>query len=137
MSEMFDRWCAMNGAHPLPAAPLAVARFVSDIAPLGIDQVWQHVCEISRAHYTKNLADPTLGGTVSAALNVIAKIDPPRSWPNEHKFRFQQLPYDLQVFFSRHEARREKEIHRAHQEAATARKAGSRSRARRKPAGYR
>lgn len=121
MSDTFARWCAINGAQPIPASPASVARFVLDIAPLGIQQVWELVCEISRDHYTIGLADPTQGGPVSAALNTIAKIEPPRAWPKQYKFRFEQLPYDLQAFFAAHENRREKEIRRAHSEANLAR----------------
>jgi hypothetical protein len=110
----FERWCAANKASPLPAAPKDVARFVQDNAALGITRLWDAVCEISRAHYLIGLADPTLGGPVSAALNVIAKIDPPRSWPKEQKFRFQQLPYDLQVYVAGREAQRDAEVRRAH-----------------------
>ena len=107
----------------MPTAPSAVARFVADIAPAGIEKVWQEVSAVSRAHYLIGLADPTSAGPVSAALNAIARIDPPRSWPKEHKFRFTALPYDLQVYVAGHEKRRETEIRRAHNEAAMAKQA--------------
>jgi hypothetical protein len=118
---MFARWCALNAVSGLPAAPADVAKFIADIAPMGIDGVWQQVGEISRAHYMIGLADPTLGGLVSAAVNEISKIDPPRSWPKDHKFRFEQLPYDLQVYLAAHEAQREKVIRRAQNDVALAR----------------
>jgi hypothetical protein len=119
---MFARWCALNAVTELPAAPADVAKFVADCAPLGIEQVWPLVGDISRAHSAVGLADPTLGGPVSAAINEIAKVDPPRSWPKAHKARFLSLPYDLQVYVSNHEVQREKEVRRAHNEAAQARK---------------
>lgn len=119
--ETFDKWCAINDHSPLPAMPAAVAAFVSDIAAMGVARIWPMIGTISRAHYTIGLADPTLGGTVSAALNQIAKIEPPRSWPKEHKFRFAQLPYDLQLYVAAHQAERETELRRAHSEAATLR----------------
>ncbi|WP_369723657.1 hypothetical protein AB8Z38_06735 [Bradyrhizobium sp. LLZ17] len=103
---------------PTPATPMMVARFVADIAPWGIDKIWPIVQQISRAHYTVGLADPTLGGPVAATINEIAKIEPPRSWPKEQKARFAQLPYDLQVYAANHDRQREREIHRAHSEAA-------------------
>jgi hypothetical protein len=118
---MFENWCLLHDMESVPAAPATVARFVADIAPMGIEQVWPIVGEISRAHYMAGLADPTLGGPVAVAINDIAKIDPPRSWPKEQKFRFQQLPYDLQVYVAAHEAQRETEIRRAHNEAAKSR----------------
>jgi len=120
--KTFENWCLLNGVAPIPAPPAVLARFVTDVAPLGIERVWPAVQEVSRAHYLIGLADPTLSGTVCAAINDIAKIDPPRSWPREHKAAFLRLPYDLQAFLAEHEGRREKEIHRAHGEAAELRK---------------
>lgn len=121
--EPFDSWCALRNESALPASPNAIARFVADVAVHGIAQVWPLIQAISRAHYVLGLADPTTGGPVLAALNAIAKIEPPRSWPKEHKFRFTLLPYDLQVYVAAHETQRETEIRRAHNEAAKARHA--------------
>jgi hypothetical protein len=67
------------------------------------------------------VSDAGLGFQVSE-MNHIAKLDPPRSWPKQHKARFETMPYDMQVYVAGHEARREKEIRRAHNEAATARR---------------
>jgi hypothetical protein len=53
----------------------------------------------------------------------IAKIDPPRSWPDPLKARFRSLPYDLQVYVEKHERDREKTVRRAQNEAAQARQA--------------
>jgi hypothetical protein len=117
----FDNWCALNDVQPLPAAPADIARFVTDCATLGIEKVWPMVQEISRAHYTVGLADPTLGGWVSTAINDIARIDPPRSWPKDHKARFLALPYDVQMYVAAHDMQREKEIRRAQNEAAESR----------------
>lgn len=120
---MFENWCALHSLRPVPVAPAEVARFISDVAALGIGAIWPAVCDISRAHYVIGLADPTMSGPVSAAIARIAPIEPPRSWRKEHKHTFPRLPYDLQVYLSRHEAQRDKEIHRAHDEAAKARQA--------------
>jgi hypothetical protein len=89
---------------------MVIARFVADIAPMGISDVWQAVQEISRAHYMIGLADPTIGGPVTAAINEIAKIDPPRSWPKEDQIRFRTLPYDMQLIVSKREADRDRQI---------------------------
>ena len=118
----FESWCALNDVPSLPARPADVARFVRDCEPLGMEAIWPMIGEISRAHYVRGLADPTLGGWVSVAVNEIAKIDPPRSWPKDKKARFATLPYDLQVYLSGHEAQRDKEVRRAQSEAAMARK---------------
>ncbi len=120
--ETFDKWCALHDVQPMQAAPATVARFVTDIAAMGVEKIWPMIGEISRAHYLIGLADPTLGGAVSAALNDIARIEPPRSWPKEHKFQFGRLPYDLQIYVASHESQRETEVRRAHNEAAMARR---------------
>lgn len=120
-APMFARWCELNGASFCPASPADVAKFVTDCAPLGIARLWLAVQDISRVHVSHGLADPTLGGAATVAISNVAGIDPPRSWPNDRKQRFKSLPYDLQVYVADHEARREKALRRAQNDAATAR----------------
>jgi hypothetical protein len=120
-APMFARWCELNGAPFCPASPADVARFVGDCASLGIDRLWPAVQDISRAHLSLGLADPTLGGVAAAAISDAAGITPPRSWPDDRKQRFKSLPYDLQVCVADHEARREKALRRAQNDAAIAR----------------
>ncbi|WKA30719.1 hypothetical protein [Bradyrhizobium roseum] len=121
-APMFVRWCELNGLSPCPAAPAHVVRFVADCAPLGIELLWPAIQDISRLHASVGLADPTLGGLVAEAIADLAGIDPPRSWPGDHKQRFKSLPYDLQVYVASHEAQREKALRRAQNEAANARR---------------
>jgi hypothetical protein len=110
--KTFEDWCALIGREPIPAAPALVAQFVAEIAPMGIDDAWEAVCETSRAHNAVGLADPTLSETVTLAMNGISQIDPPRSWPKREKERFLRLPHDLQTFFWMHAAKRESEMGR-------------------------
>lgn len=120
-APMFARWCELNGVCWCPAAPAVVAKFVTDCASLGIETLWPAVQEVSRAHVALGLADPTLGGIAAAAVDKVAGISPPRSWPDDCKRRFASLPYDLQVYVAGHEAQRERALRRAQNEAATAR----------------
>jgi hypothetical protein len=120
-NSLFGHWCELNGIASCPAAPAAVAKFVTDCASLGIERLWPAVLEISTAHVSFGLADPTLGGVAAAAINDVAGVTPPRAWPNDAKQRFKSLPYDLQVYVAAHETRREKEIRRAQNDAAAAR----------------
>jgi serine/threonine protein kinase HipA of HipAB toxin-antitoxin module len=76
--------------------------------------------EVSRLHAGNGLADPCTA-QVTAAFQAIAPIEPPRAWPKDQKARFTELPYGLQKYVAAHEARRETEIRRAHNEAAKAR----------------
>lgn len=121
-APMFARWCELNGAAFCPAAPAMVAKFVADCGSLGIARLWPAVQDISRTHVTLGLADPTLGGAVAAAVGAVAGLAPPRSWPEDLKQRFKSLPYDVQVFVAGHEARREKALRRAQNEAAVLRR---------------
>jgi hypothetical protein len=120
-NSLFGNWCELNGIASCPAAPAAVAKFVTDCASLGIERLWPAVQEISAAHVSFGLADPTLGGVAAAAINDVAGVPPPRAWPADRKQRFKSLPYDLQIYVAAHEARREKEIRRAQNDAAAAR----------------
>lgn len=120
-APMFAKWCELNGATWCPAAPADVARFVADGASLGVERLWPAVQEISNAHNSLGLADPTLGGVAAAAIHEVGGISPPRSWPDDRKQRFASLPYDLQVYVAGHEAQREKALRRAQNEAAIAR----------------
>jgi hypothetical protein len=117
----FENWCALRNAPAFPARPADIADFVSDCAPLGIAKVWPAIVEISRAHTRAGLADPTLGGWVASAINEVAKVEPPRSWPGDQKHRFRELPYDLQVFVAAREADRDKAVRRAQNDAAAPR----------------
>src|SRR5438552_15876741 len=101
-APMFAKWCQLNGISSCPAAPADIARFVIDCASLGIGRLWPAVQEISNLHTSLGLADPTLGGVVAAALNQLAGIDPPRSWPDDRKQRFKSLPYVLPVYVAAH-----------------------------------
>ena len=121
-APMFARWCELNGAGFCPAAPSTVAKFVVDCSSLGIARLWPAVQDISRTHAALGLADPTLGGVVAAALSEVAGLAPPRSWPEVFKHRFKSLPCDVQRFIVEHEARREKALRRAQNEAAVARR---------------
>jgi hypothetical protein len=121
-APMFAKWCELHGIAACPAAPADVARFVTDCAALGIERLWPAVQEILKMHAAHGLADPTLGGLASAAIDKVAGVVPPRAWPAEKKRRFKALPYDLQLFVAAHEAQRENAIRRAQNEAAGARR---------------
>jgi hypothetical protein len=120
--EMFERWAALNGITAHGASPTTIAKFVADIAPMGISKVWRAVQEISRAHYVIGLADPTLGGAVAAAVNEISKIPPPRSWPKEEQMRFLTLPYDIQITIEKRERDRDNQVRAMQNEFAKLKK---------------
>jgi hypothetical protein len=118
----WKNWCALRGEQPIPASPTIIANFIKDIAPLGIDRVWPAVLEISRAHYTVGLPDPVSSYPVTQAMNDLAKIPPPRSWPAEERLRFLTLPFDLQRIISKREADRDRQIRHMQNEFAQLKK---------------
>ena len=120
-APLFVRWCERNREAFCPASPATIARFVAEHAGLGISQLWPALQEIAKLHTSIGLADPTLAGPVSAAVNDVARLAPPRSWPSAWKDQFTRLPYDLQTFIADHEARRDKALRRAQNDAAAAR----------------
>jgi len=124
----FDNWCLLRRERAFPARPSTVADFIADVASLGIGKIWPIVVAISNAHTRNGLADPTAGGWVSAAINELANVEAPRSWPAEQKQRFYALPYDLQAFISEREAERDKAVRRAQNQAAAKRKERSNGR---------
>jgi hypothetical protein len=112
----------LNGVQPLPASPATVAKFVSDIAELGIERVFEEVQQIGRSHYVIDVADPTLSGPVAVAMNEISKIKPPRSWLGPLQQRFLTLPWDIQKQIAERETEREQVVRRAQNEAAEAKR---------------
>ncbi|HLJ01464.1 MAG TPA: hypothetical protein VKT76_17265, partial [Bradyrhizobium sp.] len=97
-------------------------KFATDCAMLGIERLWPAVQDISKAHISLGLADPTLSGAVATAISDVAGIMPPRSWPENRKARFKSLPYDVQAFIAEHETRREKALRRVQNEVAILRR---------------
>jgi hypothetical protein len=121
---MFSNWCALNGQRALPASPAAIGKFVDDIAPFGIEKVWDQVQQIRREHYVRDLGDPTLGpGPVSDAINRISGMTPPRSWRAEAKAEFMALPWPVQVEIGKREAERDRAVRRMQNEVAELKRA--------------
>ncbi|QOG17916.1 hypothetical protein [Bradyrhizobium sp. SEMIA] len=119
--QVFIEWCLQRGVKFLPARPGSVALYLLENADDGLDLVRKLGKAISDAHVCRGLADPTTTWPVPLAMSKIAEIQPPRSWPKEEKRRFLELPYELQVYWAKHEDRRDKEIRNAFNEAAKAR----------------
>lgn len=119
--RVFQNWCVLNGVSELPAAPADVARFVTDCRDLGMVALWPIIQEVARAHYVLGLADPTLGGLVSAAIKEIAGLTAPKSWPKEEQARFFTMPYDLQLLVLKRETERDMALKRAQSEAGNLR----------------
>src|SRR5438132_614236 len=80
--DEFAKWCAARGAVSLPARPATVGLFVLR-APSGTERLPSMLEEISAAHVSRGLSDPTTTWPVPAAMSHVMRIEPPRSWPKE------------------------------------------------------
>ncbi|MGK7057093.1 hypothetical protein AB4853_11505 [Bradyrhizobium sp. 1050_B9_N1_2] len=118
----FVAWCEQNRLASFPARPASIALFVLERKHLEIDDLARMVVDISRYHLRRGQADPTSGYPVSAALNHLAKIEAPLSWPKAMRPRFGDIPYDMQRYLASCDKDQTREIKRAQQEAADARK---------------
>jgi Skp family chaperone for outer membrane proteins len=67
------------------------------------------------------LNSPVMQALVSAKVS--GMIEPPRSWGHAEKIAFLNLPPDLQRFYVRREAERDREVRRCQNELAKTRQA--------------
>ena len=117
----FVAWCQAKGLPSRPASPGSVALYMLEHQSAGIEPLLQILKGISAAHEALAMSDPTTSWSVTSALSRITRLVPPRSWPKAEREMFARLPYALQHYVAMHEDRREREIRRAHNEAAALR----------------
>ena len=118
----FSAWSEERGVSALPARPASVALYVLQNRHVGLSDLVELVDQIGAAHVATGMADPTTTYPVPAMLSKIAAINPPRSWPPEEKQRFLSLPYATQTYLCKREGERDREVRRAQNAAADARK---------------
>lgn len=119
----FAAWCEMMNVRSCPARPAVLACFVVEMAaaiPAG--GLVRAVAKIADWHLSFGLANPAATPVVLAALDQIAALEPPRSWPTAQKHRFRALPHDLQVYIAEREKERDRVLRRAQNMAAAKRK---------------
>jgi hypothetical protein len=109
-------WCQAQRVEAYPALPASIAVWILNHAGLGVDRLEKVVEAISAAHAPG--ADPTASPLVSAALNQVAPIEAPHSFPKEQKAQFTRLPRDLQKFVAEHTRKIVTEMRRAQNKAA-------------------
>ncbi len=109
----------MMNVRSCPARPAVLAGFVVELsAIMPSAELIQAVADIADWHLLFGLANPAATPIVLAALNEIATIEPPRSWPKEQKRRFRALPHDLQIYIAKREKERDLAVRRAQNAAA-------------------
>ncbi|WP_424631339.1 hypothetical protein [Bradyrhizobium sp. SYSU BS000235] len=119
----FAAWCEMMNVRSCPARPAVLAAFVVDLsASMPAADLMKAVMDIADWHLLYGLANPAATPIVLAALNEIAAVEAPRSWPKKEKHRFHALPHDLQVYIAKREKERDLVLRRAQNAAAGSRR---------------
>ncbi len=118
----FNRWAESKSARRAPAKPTTVAAFFLDQAALGASA--QHLLAqadaIEKLHDKFGLANPVRTAVVREALDLIIKVDPPRSWPSEDKVLFATLDPVIRQIIAERERERDTAVRRAQNKAAKA-----------------
>lgn len=118
----FAAWCEMMNVRSCPARPAVLAGFIVELSrTIPATDLIKAAADIADWHLLFGLANPSATPIVLAALDRIAAIDPPRSWPKEQKHRFRALPHDLQVYIAKREKERDRAVRRAQNSAASQR----------------
>lgn len=97
------------------------SRCVSWKAGISELTIWRGWLSRFPDHLRRGQADSTSGYPVSAALNYLAKIEAPQSWPKAMRPRFSELPYDLQQYLASRDKDQTRVVKQAQQEALLAR----------------
>ncbi len=104
----FAEWCEAKSVRKLPTKPSSLAAYVAELHALGhpIQNILAVLAAVTAVHAYRNLADP-VNGQVHVALDLIVRVDPPRSWPKDQKAMFALLPPDIrEVIAAREEQTR-------------------------------
>jgi hypothetical protein len=108
---LWTAWCRAKGIdHAFPVRPHVLAVYLIENEALGIGELMRVVDSVSAFHVHQNASDPTLSPLVTAALDRVSPINPPRSWDAEHRAMWQRLPRDLQIYAVAREQERDRAL---------------------------
>jgi hypothetical protein len=122
LPQSFVDFCRTWNVSPAPARPTAVAAYVLQFGRFGVDVLAEDLSAISSVHVAGNMADPTQGFPVTAAVARVAEVEPPRSWSMLERKRFAALPLPTQRYVLQRESERDSSLQRALQKIADERK---------------
>jgi hypothetical protein len=120
--ELLTPWltfCRDKSIRHAPAKSWCVAAYVLDRHKQGIDveQILAELNAITRLHSKFGLADPVTG-PAHLAIERIAEIKPPRSWPAADKALFTTLPAAIRFRILTRETQRDVGLRRLQSEYA-------------------
>jgi hypothetical protein len=113
--DLWQTWCTQRKVRVPPARPEVVATYVKELQHRGPEFVLSTVQAIGRLHTSlPSLADPCASRAVQFVLDqIIAPVDPPRSWTKDEKLEFASLPRKTQATVARREREREAGLRRS------------------------
>jgi hypothetical protein len=113
--DLFQTWCVQRKVRALPVRPEILANFIKELAHRGEEYVQSMTKAIGRCHtMLPSLSDPTASRAVHFVLDqIIAPVDPPRSWTKDEKLEFASLPRKTQATVARREREREAGLRRS------------------------
>ena len=118
MTSRFEKWCTINGQHPLPTSPNVLAAFIADHGGLDTPTLYAEVTAIDEAHEMLGYCPPGRSTIATAAFNQLHPVDPPRSWSVDDRHLFALLPWGVQTILVRREAERDRALNRLQSETA-------------------
>jgi hypothetical protein len=123
--DRFSKWCAVKQCRRLPAKPTTIAAYVLEQDALGhpAQQIISVLDAIALAHDHHSLPNPTQTAIVSAALDQVVKVEPPRSWRPEERAEWSRVPPGIRHAIARRESDRDKALRQAQNKLADERHA--------------
>jgi hypothetical protein len=115
----FLRWADAQRVRALPAKPCSVAAYCQFQQDRGAprEEINAALSAISALHIAASVGDPVATPTVRMITGA-STIAPPRSWRQDEKQMFTQLPVEIQRAVSRRERDREVQLRRMQNEVA-------------------
>jgi hypothetical protein len=128
--ERWDRfaiWTASRGVRKCPARPATCAAYCLAQHEMGAtaQAILAMLAAIEAIHDHHNLPNPVRTAIARAALGMIVKVDPPKSWPAADRVLFAQLDPAIRQIIADRERDRDRALRRLQNEAAESRKAAT------------
>jgi hypothetical protein len=99
--RLWCAWCKTKSVRHAPAKPHVVAAFIIEQGNLDA------LPAIDLLHQSFDLSNPVMTGIVGAAIERVASVKPPRSWPAADKALWATLPAQIRERISMREKQRD------------------------------
>ena len=117
--EAFQKFCAIHGLRPFPAAPAVVAAF---LRTLSAEECIPAAEAIAAQHDVVGLANPVATAAVRAVLESRVSIEYPKSWSKEDRRVFASVDPVVRSIILRRENERDRALRNKQNETALQKK---------------